>query len=785
MADINDYSSYEKGRDQAEEQNDKTYTWCWPCLPKQFIGPTKYVSENICKIPTGSLYFASRKGPLSEASARITGSPYNIVGLIFQSKTNNKEGTYVYTVDSTLINDKTSNKIAVVNLAELIVDDSIIHHGVLPLKDFDDKLPKDSLDIQKDSKQNEYEYWYRDCTDSKDWKRRLLEKRNEILKDLFKKYRDMKPEHDAYQTLASIVGFPVAESLRSKNAFTAPELVGLILFQAGLIWDGRFAAGNKNPACCFDKRFFQKLAKNTSNKDNESDVVVALTTPRTHAAVKYSNEQVITTGDKRRDYPDIIHKKHKKKSRKPSENFEEEFHKEKIKDCKSKCNLDECNKQKEDIYFDDKKENKENNVSKSIEETDINNSNNKKHNTHVSTKGPENDEDETDRKIRYNLRKYLDDAIEYGYHCEYKDHNDNEKGSEEKEGENIYCDYYNSEDKCSYKRCYYPAKWAKNNECYHEFDELWPKPCKKCVYARTILFGSLRPVDFLVDYYCASGIDPNGHTDLKDITPLTGRRGSAGELVAIIYSLAAQRATGDMWDYDINKLNLCWFHDNLIPIELCNDTDKSCDDSIEQECKLLKGLVYKLDHDFVQKRMLHVDNFCLSGNRLLNICQRTSELAAELHALAIECDSNVKYDDKCCSLETYEDDDCGEIKFKVLVDSNDKCATEYVIVLYKYMWGKSWSYEWEKPYICNREKYYEISCRIRRLSNDLIDLKNRIPVSCIILEPVICLLEQTRNLYKYLSYCHKNYCHKKYQQRKGGELNIDEVINDVYSEDNE
>jgi hypothetical protein len=157
---------------------------------------SRYTIDTLNKIPTGSLYFASRRGPLSEASLKITGSPYDLIGIIFQSNTIGKEGTYIYTIDQNFNN---GNKVIIINLAYLIKDNNIIHHGVLPLKDSDSKI--------------------------------IL-----ILQQLFKNYKTLNLKCDVSQNLASILGLSrKEENNRSKNYYTGPELIGYILFKAGLI----------------------------------------------------------------------------------------------------------------------------------------------------------------------------------------------------------------------------------------------------------------------------------------------------------------------------------------------------------------------------------------------------------------------------------------------------------------------------------------------------------------------------------------------------------------------
>lgn len=586
---------------RTDEESTDLSTWCWPCPPKNFSGPAKYTYETLSRIPTGSLYFSSRKGPLSEMSARITGSPYDMVGIIFQSRAPGREGTYVYTVDCAFLpSDKMTDKVVVINLTDLIYDDTIIHHAVLPLKDFDE--PSEETWRQR--------HVIRRHDDES--KSSLKERRSEIFRELFRNYREMSPEHDAYQTLASMAGLPVAESLRSKNALTAAELVGLILFQAGLIWDDRFAADDQNPVSCFDDCFFQPTSEDS---EGDSEIVVNLLTPKSFTETRYRN-------------------------RPPPEQDGEE-------------------------------------------------------------KGGED----------------LDSYLHRAFNESSEEEESKEKGSVSDEEEPTP----------------HPSRCQ--------------EPIQKPVYARTILFGSLRPVDFLRDYYRSSGLNPHDQSDLRSIRPLTGRRGASGELVAIIHSLANQRDGND----DVNQLNMSWYHDNLISIELDNNCDEGCEERIESECRVMKGLVQRIDQDFVQKHMLHMGNAALNGARLLRICRQASEIAAELHALACECDSYVRSkEDHDVTLASDYNEERDHQKFKVRIDSQGRIGADYIIVLHKYMWGGGWKYDWTGPLKRDSDKHYEISCRMKRLIEGLSDLKNRTPVSCIILELLVCLLDQTDALNQYI-----------------------------------
>lgn len=656
-------------------------TWCWPTRPKDFTGPARYDSKDASRIPTGSIYVASRKGPLSEMHAKITGCPYDTIGIIFQTKTEGREGTYVYTINSSLLSAQ-SNPVVSVNLLDLMKDDNIIYHAVLPLKDFEDKPNVAQGNSQGDC--------YNDqdgCVDSLSWKCKLRERRNEILRDLFKTYRDRKPEHDSYQMLASIVGLSVSENVRTKNAVTAAELTGLILFQAGLIWDDRFSTDNMNPACCLHQSFFKKL----SHSPHPGEAVVTLTTPFTYMTMK-SREPTLMK-EHRKDYPEAVLKRKK----------------------------------------------------------------------HRTEKG--------DEKTRSSLQSHLNSSLTEEYHCEYTTTDSSEKG-----GVDItpYRDFYNGQTG-GYKRCYHPADWM--GEPYQAGNGHWLKPVQRCMHVQTISFASLRPVDFLMDYYRSTGV--NRYEQLRH-QPLTGRRGASGELVAIVHSLASELGC----DREVNSLNMSWYHDNLIPLELNNNSDESCESRIEREASIMKEVVSRLDRDLIQKRMIHLSNYGLTGGRLHHLCKRTSELAAELHALACESNAHVRWGQKdgVPVRELHESDTQGEYKFKMKVEGSDKYATDYLMVLHRYMWSPGWKYDWVEPLRCSREKYYEMNCRIQKLIQDSVELKNRTPISCIVLELIVCLLEQAKRFYRYLYDC-RDQAYPHLIREKGGDIDVDEILQNIVISD--
>jgi hypothetical protein len=597
-----------------ENNSDETIVWGWTCRPKKFTGPSKYRLDNLATIPTGSLYFASRKGPLSEMNARITGCPYDTIGIVFQSRTPDHEGTYIYAMDSSIlrahsdpeINSSKSmhttmnNKVVVTKMADLIRDDSIIHHAILPLKDCDE------------------EYYGGEASrhyDSHKWKVKMRENRNEIFRNLFKKYRDLTPEYDAYQTLASIASLPVSESLRKKNSFTSAELVGMILFEAGLIWDDRFSTNNRNPICGYDKCFFQRLA---GDELNESDLArIALITPGSY------NEQ-------------------------QNENSSTSF--------------------ESDSY---------------------------------SQPGWDSD----------------------------------------------------SEEQTSDQDPFLMSK----------------SPLKRKIHAKTIYFGSLNPIDFLRNYYQTIGIcqrDMNGQNSTwKTTSPMSESQHEFRSLVGSIETIAKRNE--HPWK---NQLNMSWYHDHLISIELLNDSHQGCWEQSECESKLLRNHLENLNQNFLQKRILHEDSTTLNENRLLRICRQTSELAAELHNLACQCQSHVvsKQHDRQYPAEMFDSDGNDQtFKFLTLVEPSkeNKKYNEYLLILHRYMWGGNWEYEWSSPLKADSEKYYQLTSRLKRLLGEIVETRNRTPINCILLEVLVCLQREAHRLYEYILSCQKYTCTSDQYQR--------------------
>jgi hypothetical protein len=489
-------------------------TWCWPCSSKKFHAPPKYTINNFSKIPTGSLYLASKRGPLSEASTRIHGLSFDTIGIVFQSS-GKKEGTYIYTIDPVL------NKIVTLSLPDLIKHNDIKSHGILPLKDFE----------EEDEEQKKY----------------FREKRTSILRNLFKTYRKHNPKYDNYQNLAATIGFPLSDENRLENLLTASELVGLILFQTGLICDNRTQKGN--------------VTLKTPQREESSD------------------------------------------------------------ECCKRCDSDEI----KNIYCKE-------------------------------------DEDESDRRVEYNLKRYLEEM--------------SEKGGDE----------YDS-------------------ECYLE----------KRVYVRTILFRFLKPSDFLV-----------GCKRLNENSLIT-RNTVANEMCLLAKQYGIK---------NINELKMSWYHNELIPLNTSNDKNV-------QDFAFLGNLVRKLKDE--PKNPLWV-----SEDRLSAICKYTSKLSEQLHNLAGQCNSTIKWNKRYCHINNIDDED-DECKISVITDS--EC--EFMIIIHKYMWNNDWEYVWKVPLNLPKEKIDFLCCETKELISNLVDLKDGIPESCIIFELIIYLIKQAHDLYSYIRKSHQ------------------------------
>lgn len=528
-------------------------TWSWPTF-QRYHGPHVFTLTNLNQIPTGSLYFASIKGPLADTSVKITRCPYDLVGIIFQSNTNSKEGTYLFTINP-LLSENNSTDVTIVDLTSLMSGNpNIAKHAILPIKEF--------------SKDNT----------------KLVIQRNHILKNLFRKYRDQKPTYNLNRTVGALINSP---SIATDNSFTCSELISLVLFQAGLIWDGKFATSNRNPLFCFEECFFQQLLT------DKSHLVITLTTPQIHSTLKY-DERPTTKKDITKEYPDII-----------------------------------------------------------------------------------------GQTVRENLRKYLEDTLDNGPQCEITETDDPQEE---------HSDFY----ECEYKRCYYPTKWVQEAKDVIE-------PAKKTVIAQTISFGQLRPADFLID--------------------------SAEEFLS---------------DEDINKLNMSWYHNKLIPLELSETSEEPTIISTE----VIENIIANLPKS---KTSL------LTGSLLMKFCRRMSELSTQLHTLALEAKTYLKRGtSRPEPLALYQDDDRTEYKFKIIIDNSDKYATEYLLILHRYMWRSGWCYTWKDLLKLTYSDYYELISRVNKLIDDFIELYQRIPKSCIIVEVAVYLLEQSRLLQKYLTSCREN-----------------------------
>ena len=271
-------------------------------------------------------------------------------------------------------------------------------------------------------------------------------------------------------------------------------------------------------------------------------------------------------------------------------------------------------------------------------------------------------------------------------------------------------------------------------------DPIYLKPYDVDVVAPTIRFGSLRIVDFLCNYYAAQDTDPSGYGNLE-----AGKSKTGGQYSSFVESLAKLRAVNEHLSYDLNCLDMSWFHDDLIKIELAPDETKipQCEAQDLQDAKDLDKMVKRFEKTFLQQRMLHQEASGLSGGLLKRICQRFSECASEVHRIARECKSHVKHSKHDKSAKSYEGDNNGEcIKFNVDLDSKHPLVDEFALVAWPYMWGNDWEYYWKENMECEEGEYWQMCCALDRAIANLKDLANRTPKNCIVLELVIHLKKQ-------------------------------------------
>ena len=585
----------------SESQSEHISTWVWPGPPKEFSGPSKYTRETVCQIPPGSLYFASRKGPFSELNARITGSPYDMIGITVWSEAAGREGVYVYTMGMNLPG------VVVVNLDTLISDDTIIHHAILPLKDLLDE----------------------------EW----AEQRHQVLKELLKKYRTLSPQHDSYQCLASMIGLPIADSLRPKKKMTPSELIGLILFQAGLIGDRR------NPISNWEKSFFEE----------SEDGNVTLITPA-----------LFRDGPKR--------DKRSEGSTYRDERSEGSTYRDESSSSSSTSSSSPPPSPK--------RPQKPEEISKQTE-----------------TQTEEVSED-FDDIMREDLRGYL-------------------------------------------RNSYKPPKWLENSEELkekggeHWIDQL-ETPTQKTIHSQTILFGSLRPVDFLIDYY--SDRIPENHKRVN-------YRGRCDQLIALLETLSDQGIP------NINQLDMSWYHDHLITIDLWNRTESLCQKEVENEIQNLRIILAELDQDFIQKRILHFENSLLSKERLGKICQMISELAAELHSLANLPSTYIRTSENLKGIKEWNDI---KSQMRLNVGTNSEDESTCLMILPRYMWGQGWKYDWRSEAKFDQREFTEFFQRLEKLESRFSDLQRRVPSNCILLELIVHLQENTKHLHRYIQSCHRH-----------------------------
>lgn len=835
--------------DYCEIDDECHYTkiYCWPreVRPKELKTICKYRLCNIDKIPNGSIFFASRSGPLSSLNARVTGTPYNLIGIIVRVNKCGPDSVYVYIVDTISSDcDRLFNRVCLIPLKIFMQDASIIDMRIKRLKNFDvnngdcstsgsiselskPNWPKDqnignyfkpgkayeatiaannayiagkiatnkncdnsnsycstkgrenkkgcnkkcsshcpsssSCSSSSSSSCSSSSSSSSSCSSSssscsssspcsnecsfssfshvhsnKSWCHKLSEKRISILTCSLKKYIDLQGEYDDYQSLAQYFGYPVAEELRTKNYFTGPELVGRILFEAGLIWDDRMSIDGKNPYCCFDTCFWENFNQKVSKECNPVDAVIAFTNP---------------------NRPKI---------------------------CKPECDEAKLDCEKK---FDNKR--------------NIDENRNKQRFNSKHKPIPELNED-IDHQIGNHLRQFIIDSFNQGAETNIKTNCGNGSCDDSQyctsKGRKKCCD--SSSSSSSSSSCSCKCSSSSSSSCSSSSSSscsssssscssssssdscrTYLSPTERHVHAVTIMFGSLRIVDFLVDYYQARGIDYKGINNLCDIEKSLCNYGIAGDVASAIASLATQRAAGDQLDYSFNRLNLSWYDDNLIPIERCPTftSEESCKKEWQKECKILERFSCQIQRDFIQKRMLNQDISGFSGSTLLILSKQLSNYLCLLHDLATSINAHVNWNGKEDTVRSLEDleNDSDELKIPIACKDGHK---EYEVKSQSYMWGCSWKYLFPHILKCDITKHGIYCNTLCSIIEGLQSLYYRTPSNNILREIIYHVRKQAKCMKKWVNECRKH-CVKSKSNKKQPHVNNYKLNNIRKAED--
>lgn len=219
----------------------------WTKLPVQSRYPEKYFLESLDEIPNGSIYFAQRSTKLSKIGEEISGQPLDFIGILFKTTAQDRAGIYIYGFDE--------DHIVTIKLSSLISDPTIIQHYILPLLPLTDakqeiKLPRYLKGAKKIVPLSDFSEIQSSLVD--------------VLKNIMTKYSRESYVTDYYSTISSIVGLPFSNFV-GQNEMTGPKLVGLILWEAGLIWDDHYTIKKFNPVVK-DMDFYQSLKTSHTNQ---------------------------------------------------------------------------------------------------------------------------------------------------------------------------------------------------------------------------------------------------------------------------------------------------------------------------------------------------------------------------------------------------------------------------------------------------------------------------------------------------------------------------------------
>lgn len=696
----------------------------WPCVAKSYSKfPTcEYVlgcgdgdsTMNVCDIPIGSIYFGSRRGPTGDMSAKFTGCNYNIVGIVYQSC----KGTVVYTVGG--------SNVGVVSLSSLIKDNSIMRHAIMPIKGFaktscpinptglgltqdDGHLVPGQGGLAAQNFTNDFiagstsfganynphkgdvgtakhgvsacdSDYYNDCCDDASYADLLEAYRICEFEKLFEKYDRLLAETDGYQKMASILGLPVSEEMRTKTQFTAPELVSLILLEMGLISDKRFPSG----PCADD--YSKTLAAQAANSSNTGAMLI-LSTPANYNSCCAQAQACVTAC---------------------------------VPVCAPSAGCVPC----------------------------------------AATGTPQVIQHaEAQLGISATNDGVSAAALHKGDGDDFVMPSTGSYGPADGDAPHVVEVSSQDQDRTLVSGCYGPAACAPCAPvytggccpplaCAPVACKRYRMPYKTTVDAQTVLVGSMREVDLLIDYYAELGISPNGN-DFWNVHSTNGGCGVGGEIQSAVDALAAQRLVGDKYDYDFNLLKTTdWYVPVLIKIELQNVLGANPKEDASQICNIAT-VVSQLANNYTMETQIALDDMW-TGGRLKKVSQKFAWACNEVHSIAVCTPTCVNYGGSCCGLTDTFNMTNNYCAYSVPICAGGNVAPCVVTVPNSYYYGCDWSYQLGcSPY--TPASSHTIMCtRLEHVVVELRQLKLQTPRNSIMMNLVSHLLTESECLLEWL-----------------------------------